>query len=707
MRNKGEASTIITIAAIALFVFSTLAVSRFVKFNQIGRLRAQTPVCGDTSGSCTANGEWCIACTGNRGPCSDDAGVGLPYQCNGQNWLLKNPSGECNASCSVLNVPLPTTQPVVNPTRDQCATGWYCYDECASQEVVDSFSGTFGGLGPGRLHWLEEKISNSRKDNNNPALSCDDRPYGTGDVPTVVPPQVTPLVVPTALPTAIIRQETNCTWGGVSYPSGYCSPLADGSYVYCDYVISDGVPSPGWVADPFRAHCQSGRIQCIGNGFPRKTYPCCSETENADGTCTARPIGGQSFPTPTQVVFPTPLPTLFIPPPTSRPLPTPPPTSAPTRVPTATQARASTNCRAYGSDTPYPPGYCSPLANGTYVYCARVMRGGVEQAEWVSDSSNSFCPAGSVQCIANTFPRNNGNCCSGRDAAGICTRREIALLVPSPTAVGGYVSPPTATPGTITTLPTLAVLPTSTLAPTWAPAPTIPAYVPPTQPPSIPTSLPVASSCSEAGLGLYQPQPRRLGRELCEDSTIVRLFTPDEVPPNLVNVRQRLGPKYLMADNANLNENGVILAQDAVINDIKGLLDGMTARYKANPGSSCIPFLAYVYRSYAFQQRLYDAKRCIFDPSTGFSVIKDKNGNIPGDPGQRVRCGVGRPEFNTHQSGTAIDLYCARLACVGNNCFMDVDFSRRPIDVLGKQIMEQYGFTPAMSWDPPHFEYIF
>lgn len=46
-------------------------------------------------------GAWKYQCTGNRGPCAADAGVGIPYWCGGTVWHNMNFYGECTTSCKV------------------------------------------------------------------------------------------------------------------------------------------------------------------------------------------------------------------------------------------------------------------------------------------------------------------------------------------------------------------------------------------------------------------------------------------------------------------------------------------------------------------------------------------------------------------------------------------------------------------------------
>ncbi|MBI3620293.1 serine hydrolase [Candidatus Roizmanbacteria bacterium] len=213
------------------------------------------------------------------------------------------------------------------------------------------------------------------------------------------------------------------------------------------------------------------------------------------------------------------------------------------------------------------------------------------------------------------------------------------------------------------------------------------------------------SNCKAKELDPYLPQPQHLDdNELCNDGSLAKLFSPSYTPANLVNLRTVLGSKYLLLEG--LSENNQILVKDAMVNDLKKLLDYITDKYNQSGQSACIPAVAYGYRSFALQQQLYDKNNCIWDPETASSVVKDQYGKIPQNKQDRRWCGAGRPGGSTHQSGLAVDLYCAKLTCSDqSNCKIDLDYNRSIKQFLTNVEMNNFGFIKSLPQDTPHYEY--
>lgn len=67
--------------------------------------------CEDTSlGACITYGSWKYKCSGTQGPCASDAGVGVPFWCDGQLFHNMNSFGECTTQCKPSGV-----QPTATP----------------------------------------------------------------------------------------------------------------------------------------------------------------------------------------------------------------------------------------------------------------------------------------------------------------------------------------------------------------------------------------------------------------------------------------------------------------------------------------------------------------------------------------------------------------------------------------------------------------
>ncbi len=104
--KKGEIVSFLAIGAMLFTMAISFATNFFMQDNKSSKIKAQirTPKCmidNPQNQSCRAEGSWCIVCTGNRGPCNTDAGVGLPFQCQSGKWNLTNNLGECNVTCAI------------------------------------------------------------------------------------------------------------------------------------------------------------------------------------------------------------------------------------------------------------------------------------------------------------------------------------------------------------------------------------------------------------------------------------------------------------------------------------------------------------------------------------------------------------------------------------------------------------------------------
>ncbi|OGG21098.1 hypothetical protein A3D03_02580 [Candidatus Gottesmanbacteria bacterium RIFCSPHIGHO2_02_FULL_40_13] len=169
-------------------------------------------------------------------------------------------------------------------------------------------------------------------------------------------------------------------------------------------------------------------------------------------------------------------------------------------------------------------------------------------------------------------------------------------------------------------------------------------------------------TCSDRGAGLYTPQPSLLEREFCSDKRVAFAYGATWTPPKLVNAKNKLGAGDYWVWQPEIK------VREEIIDPLRDLL-------KAVDKSGCTAMLAYGFRSFETQQEIWENKGCAQNPDS---------------------CGVETPGWSTHQSGSAVDLYCAVLTD-GNL----VDFFEVPQTVISNA--QKYGFIHAYSWDTPHF----
>lgn len=169
-------------------------------------------------------------------------------------------------------------------------------------------------------------------------------------------------------------------------------------------------------------------------------------------------------------------------------------------------------------------------------------------------------------------------------------------------------------------------------------------------------------TCSDRGAGLYTPQPSLLEREFCSDKRVAYAYGVNWTPPKLVNAKNKLGAGDFWVWQPEIK------VREEIIDPLRDLL-------KAIDKSGCTAMLAYGYRSFETQQEIWEDKGCAPNPDI---------------------CGVATPGWSTHQSGSAVDLFCAVLTD-GNR----VDIFEVPQTVISNA--QKYGFIHAYSWDTPHF----
>lgn len=202
--------------------------------------------------------------------------------------------------------------------------------------------------------------------------------------------------------------------------------------------------------------------------------------------------------------------------------------------------------------------------------------------------------------------------------------------------------------------------------PTWTPIPTaIPVTITEEAYPTFgTTSAPIPTvdiaACSYIGSGIYSPQPRYLGRTLCEKGAFWPAFPADFIPPNLVNLDKALGGKFWLRVKT-------IQARQEIVDNLEKLL-------KAIKNTGCITFVGYVYRSYQEQKAIYDGYNC--------------------NPNQI--CPAAPPGYSAHQAGIAADLFCMGLDANNNAVLENV-----PNEIVVNS--QSYGFIHPVDWDTPHF----
>jgi hypothetical protein len=131
-KNSGEIATLVAIGSLIVLGISTLLTSKILDYRSTSNTRAEKNCQSiEENQSCTNEGEWCGKCTGNRGPCNADAGVGLPFKCVADGsgnlvWKNQNQYGECMQKCVVEGgegTQAPSGEPGVPPGGGGEGTG--------------------------------------------------------------------------------------------------------------------------------------------------------------------------------------------------------------------------------------------------------------------------------------------------------------------------------------------------------------------------------------------------------------------------------------------------------------------------------------------------------------------------------------------------------------------------------------------------------
>ena len=190
-------------------------------------------------------------------------------------------------------------------------------------------------------------------------------------------------------------------------------------------------------------------------------------------------------------------------------------------------------------------------------------------------------------------------------------------------------------------------------------------YIEPTNPPSgnndyAPYFPPNGEAyCGARGLGVYSPHPRYLYTTLCSDGSITPTYDAGYVPSNLVTLADVVGDRYWLRDKS-------MLINPNIISNLTSLLDYMK--------NFCVPMVTYAYRNYSLQQLLWNNANCASNPN----------------------CGVAPPGASTHQSGTAIDIFCTGL-----NPDSSVKVFKVPIQSIDNAT--SFNMIHPIVWDTPHF----
>ncbi len=313
--KRGEIVTALTIAGVIILTVVTLVSNVFLSKNKqtTKTLAAGTPSCasGVSEGaSCSNNGEWCISCTGNQGPCNSDAGVGIPYQCQNGSWKNTNQYGECNLTCVVSN---PTTPP--NPTSTpggQCnpndCGNWHCgggqCDKCGVGPWYWWATGCWGftGHGPSQTGCCTP-CGNSNLICQNPGVgSCGNDGCIHGAPPTNTPaPKATNTPVP-----------SSCGCGGGGYCNSYCTNsrvncISNPSICYSGNPKVTNTPTPVVCNQMSYQACKGQNVDTGCFIDETKKYGHC-QISNSPNTCDCIANPYQP-PTPTSPPIPTSTPT--------------------------------------------------------------------------------------------------------------------------------------------------------------------------------------------------------------------------------------------------------------------------------------------------------------------------------------------------------------------------------------------------------------
>jgi hypothetical protein len=179
---------------------------------------------------------------------------------------------------------------------------------------------------------------------------------------------------------------------------------------------------------------------------------------------------------------------------------------------------------------------------------------------------------------------------------------------------------------------------------------------------SNPTPTPITvNSCVTNGSTLYDPQPRKLGREMCSDGFIKEPYS-GTYAPSLVDIKSEFDRRRLLYLG---NEDQKVHRE--VLNQL--YLLAMRIKQIANPNCQSL-YVVKGYVSYADQVALYTQNRATNE----------------------------RPGYSVHQSGIALDLRCAVITSAGNVSVNDIPVA----NIINAT---SFGFDRPVSTIPHHYIY--
>lgn len=231
--KRGEIATLFVIGAFVVATAFTVVSSLFNQSKQIVKTKAQVATPRDDSlqdqSPCPNDGEWRIKCTGERGPCESNAGVGIPYRCGYGVWNTTNPIGECNLSCKIeeqapQSPQAPQTQPG-NSDGDIVVPQNYCPNEGEWKiECIKDQGPCEANAGVGVPYHCENNAWNPKQSECN--TKC--------VVKTNEPPTPTPTLVPQVTNTCVVRVGAESAF--IQKGEAYCDAnsvmyICDGSNV--------------------------------------------------------------------------------------------------------------------------------------------------------------------------------------------------------------------------------------------------------------------------------------------------------------------------------------------------------------------------------------------------------------------------------------------------------------------------------------------
>ncbi|MFH2022297.1 MAG: D-alanyl-D-alanine carboxypeptidase family protein [Patescibacteria group bacterium] len=217
----------------------------------------------------------------------------------------------------------------------------------------------------------------------------------------------------------------------------------------------------------------------------------------------------------------------------------------------------------------------------------------------------------------------------------------------------------------------------------------------------------MGTTCKQVGKEPYSPQPKSLGKELCADGGIPTAYSEKDIP-EVVDLKKAIEEKLVaeLGEEKGKTEavkffikDGVQVSTGIVDSTLKMLRDFYKLA-EDDPSKYCQVYVYSGYRSFADQKKLFDDNKCKWDPKLQMNVKE----------GTTEWCQVGTPGWSTHQSGVAVDMWCAAVTKDkdGKITKVDVDWRKEWYvrDVFGRNKFQEYHFIFPINTegdlDPSH-----